>query len=558
MAATLNKILVAAIALMSLLLWPIPSRCGTEADRNSYVGNEVCGRCHAAVYQSYALTPMAHASGPAKQNLIPADFVHSGSGIHYRIYVQDNRVWLSFERPGDPAVRGKRELLYYLGSGRRGMKYLFTVNGFVFESPIDWYAKAGVWDMTPNYQNAREMPLNLPAYSSCLRCHVSGMQAPIAGTENKYTVPVFSENGVGCERCHGPGAAHVKGGAIVNPAKLTAERRDAVCMQCHLEGKVAIERSGRHAYDFRPGNDLSDYIRYYVLEGSSELGAVSQVEALAESICKKKTGDAMSCGSCHDPHFTPSARERVSYYRGKCLSCHGASFGLRHHADQPDCTACHMASSQSADVAHTQVTDHRIPRRPNPSAQASQTVVGDRPTRPRLAIFPGKSVSDVRDLALAWQSLAERGMPFADQEAQRLLRLAVKHSPDDPILLAALGYIEQTRGAVDQARELYERAIALDPNSIDVATNLGVLEAREGHVREAVKLWQGAFQRAPGRSGIGMNIAKAFCGAGQVDQARSFVLRVLDFNPDLGEAKSLLQHLNRVPPSCLPDKSSFQ
>ena len=143
-------------------------------------------------------------------------------------------------------------------------------------------------------------------------------------------------------------------------------------------------------------------------------------------------------------------------------------------------------------------------------------------------------------------------MAFADQEAQRLLRLAVKDSPDDPILLAALGYIEQTQGAVDQARELYQRAITRDPNSVDVATNLGVLEAREGHVREAVKLWKGAFQRAPGRSGIGMNIAKAFCGAGQVDEARSFVLRVLDFNPDLDEAKRLLQHLNRTPPSCLP------
>src|SRR5271157_148524 len=33
-------------------------------------------------------------------------------GSHgYRIYTQDGKVWLSFERPGDPSVRGKRELL---------------------------------------------------------------------------------------------------------------------------------------------------------------------------------------------------------------------------------------------------------------------------------------------------------------------------------------------------------------------------------------------------------------------------------------------------------------
>jgi len=552
-AAKFKKISSAVITAVLFLVWPTFSRCGATPERNDYVGNEVCARCHASIYRSYASTPMARASGLAKNNFIPADFVHSNSGIHYRIYKEDDRVWLSFERPGDPSVRGKRELLYYIGSGQRGMKYLFALDGFLFESPIDWYAKAAIWDMTPNYQNAREMPLNLPAYTSCLRCHVSGMQAPIAGTENKYPLPVFLQNGVGCERCHGPGAAHVTGGAIVNPAKLTAERRDAVCMQCHLEGKVAIERPGRHAYEFRPGDDLSDYIRYYVLEARSELGAVSQVEALAQSICKKKTGDAMSCGSCHDPHFTPSAQEKISYYRGKCLSCHGAAFGSQHHVDQPDCTRCHMPSSQSADVAHTQVTDHRIPRRPDSSSQRLRDWE-DRSNKPRLIPFPPSSRSDIRELSLSWQSLSESGMRSADEEAERLLRLAVKHSPDDAVLLAALGYIEQREGAVDRARKLYEHAITLDPNSIDVATNLGVLEAREGHVREAVKFWQAAFQRAPGRSGIGMNIAKAFCDAGHIDEARSYVLRVLDFNPDLGEAKRLLQHLNRVPPSCVPDK----
>ena len=163
--------------------------------------------------------------------------------------------------------------------------------------------------MAPAYQSTRETPLNLPAFPSCLRCHVSGMRAPLKGTENRYPTPAFLRAGVSCERCHGPGAAHVGGapGAIVNPAKLSPERRDAVCMQCHLEGKVAIERPGRHAYDFRPGESLSDYMRYYVLADgqAGSLGGVSQVEAMARSMCKRESGDAMSCTSCHDPHYEP-------------------------------------------------------------------------------------------------------------------------------------------------------------------------------------------------------------------------------------------------------------
>ena len=137
--------------------------------------------CHDAIYRSYQRTPMARASGPAIENVIPADFVHPNSGVHYRIYSEASRVWLTFERPGDPEVRGKRELLYYVGSGRRGLSYLFAQNGFLFESPVNWYSHERRWDMAPAYQSTREVPLNLPAFSSCLRCHVSGMRAPVKG-----------------------------------------------------------------------------------------------------------------------------------------------------------------------------------------------------------------------------------------------------------------------------------------------------------------------------------------------------------------------------------------
>src|SRR5260370_39972524 len=90
----------------------------------------------------------------------------------------------------------------------------------------------------------------------------TGTNPPVKGTANLYPQPAFTHNGVVCERCHGPGVAHVSGGAIVNPAKLTPARRDEVCLQCHLEGKAAIERPRRHLYEFRPGDKLADYSRY--------------------------------------------------------------------------------------------------------------------------------------------------------------------------------------------------------------------------------------------------------------------------------------------------------
>jgi hypothetical protein len=82
---------------------------------------------------------------------------------------------------------------------------------------------------------------------------------------------------------------------IVNPAKLAPDRRNAICMQCHLEGNSAIEQPGHHLYEFRPGDDLSSFIRYYVLsgDGKDSTRAVSQFEALAQSGCKRATGPSM-------------------------------------------------------------------------------------------------------------------------------------------------------------------------------------------------------------------------------------------------------------------------
>ena len=549
-AATLFGMLLSA---SSSSVGQSPSPASIKPDANGYVGNEACAKCHASVFQSYQRTAMAHASGPAADNLIAGDFLHKNSGVNYRIYSEGGKVWLSFERPGDPSVRGKRELLYYIGQGRRGRTYLFSVDGFLFESPVNWYTDKHMWDMAPAYGNVHEAPMNLPALTSCLDCHVSGIQPPIQGTENRYTMPVFAYSGVTCERCHGPGAAHVNGGAIVNPAKLPADRRDAICMQCHLEGNAAIERPGKRLYQFRPGDDLSDYTRYYVQanDGQPGLRAASQFEALAQSTCKKKSGAAMSCTSCHDPHRSVRATERVSFYREKCLACH-AALGAKHDANQPDCASCHMPANPSTDVAHTAVTDHRIQRRPNTGPALVDAVTRQSPSLPRLTPFPDspEAESDNRDIALAWASMAENGDAAILKQAEQLLRKAAQESPKDASLLSSLGYVEQRRGALNDARESYQRALAQDPNLLDAATNLGVIEANSGHLREAVTLWEGAFQRAPGRSSVGMNIARAFCAAGQPERARDFTQRVLRFNPDLDSAKKMLNGLNANPPKC--------
>jgi len=545
------RIVLPPILIVAILITPVSSHTNARPMQaaNNTPGSEACSSCHSEIYKSYIKTVMARASGPAVNGGITGEFDDKISGVRYRIYEQNGHVWMSYQRGSE--LNGVRELLYFIGSGEKGRTYLFSDDGYLFEAPINWYTREKRWNMAPAYIESRDIPMNLPSYSSCLNCHTSGLQPRVPGTRNKFSGRPFLHDGITCERCHGTGDGHVSGkGPIVNPAKLAPDRRDSICMECHFEGTVAVQLPGKHLYQFQAGDRLSDYVHYFVL-GKNEADraeALSQFEALSLSQCKRKSGDRMWCGSCHDPHQEPAETDKAAYYRGKCLNCHGDGFAAKHHANQPDCRQCHMPSLPSADVAHTQSTDHRILSNP----RLPQLIT--RVSGPTLEVFPQSESAQVstRDRALGWYQLAQRGVQDAAPEADIHLQKAVKEQPDDPDVLSALAFMDQRQGREKDARELYGKVVKIKPRSNTAATNLGILDARAGDLRDAVQLWQGAFARVPYRSEIGMDLAMVFCADGQKDIARKYLERVLEFNPDYSKARQLLGHLKENSGQCKP------
>ena len=376
----------------SLVLIAVAVPAAVAANESSTADPDAaCAGCHREIYDRYQRTPMARASGVATDALLPGEFTHAASGVHYRLFLRDGRAWLSYDRPSAPperSLKGEQELAYFIGSGQRGRTYLFQKQGYWFESPVNWYSKQQVWDMNPKSLHVREMPFTLEVDASCLHCHATAVQPSLPGARNHFGSPPFLYGGITCQSCHGDPAEHLaSGGAapILNPAKLSPSGRDSICLQCHLEGETSVNLQGRSLSAFLPGEDLSDYVIYFVHGG--ELGpngrATSEWEALLQSACKKKSRDGLTCTTCHDPHSTPPVEQRVSYFRSRCLTCHGApSFVSKHHPDQPDCTGCHMPREKTRDVAHEQLTDHRIQRRPMLSLDqaaahtADLTVVG--------------------------------------------------------------------------------------------------------------------------------------------------------------------------------------
>ncbi len=299
---------------------------------------------------------------------------------------------------------------------------------------------------------------------------------------------------------------------------------------------------------FRPGDLLSDYVSHFVYEDKDKKGlrAVSHVEAIGQSLCKRLSEGRMSCFSCHDPHSVPAAQRKAAYFREKCLACHQqqpTSDQSQHYSKNFDCASCHMPKISSRDISHTAVTDHRILRKP--LDQVTPLKPG-----PRLTQF-GANESDPRGLGLAYAELAlDTGDAFSRSEAFRLLTKVLPLYPQDAEVLMHLGYIHHVRGELGQSAVLYDAALRADPQRLVAAIDRGAIYAQRGEVDRAIFLWRGALERNPGSSEAGVNLAIVFCSRGDRTRAREALRKVLHFNPDLGLAKQLLRDLDSAQPRC--------
>ena len=560
-------LLTLAFFLAFVAFAPDPKGVATEAESAAPGDPDaVCASCHQTIYRQYRESAMARGSGPAPQGFLPADFFHKESGIQYRITAKDNHVYLSYERPPgkqQSPLQGEEELLYYLGSGKRGRTFLFQREGYWFEIPINWYAKKAIWDMAPNYQHAREMPLTLPVDSSCLHCHASGVQLSLPQARNRYATVPFLYGGITCEGCHGDASQHLAQngrGPILNPDKLVPSKRDSICLQCHLEAEVIVNRRGRALFDFKPGDELSDDVAHFVRRNTVGGGgrATSQWEALLQSACKRQSGDRLTCTTCHDPHRSIPADESVAYYRNGCLACHtGAKYATTHHPEQRDCASCHMPTANTRDISHEQGTDHRIQIPGAPYGSARLSGLPNSPSPNELVQLRG--TANDRDLGVAYSRLAVAGNREAGEQARLLLRKAEQESngatnPPDPVLHTQLGFLDQISGDTASAAKEYKIAVAEDPFDATAAGNIALIEAGDGDLRSAGELWASVFEHDPTQRVAALDLAATECQLGDAAAAIRVLKRMLLFSPDNQKATQFAAAIADGSQHCPPSR----
>jgi predicted CXXCH cytochrome family protein len=531
---------------------------GLAGAGSSQTGSEICATCHAGIYESYQRTPMAHSARKLDGSAGPErfdknSFTHGPSGFRYRVSPKNSSYVFEFAKDGLSAAK---PLAYAVGSGTRAFSYLLEDDGFLYEAPVAYYSGGHSWGLAPGYDAYSYPYLTRPIVPGCLACHASSLQVA-SPTLNRYTSPAFLEGGVACERCHGDGARHIAkmksgdrtgGLEILQPAKLAPERRDSLCAQCHLTGAVRVMRPGADWRSFHPGGVLSDYQTVFVRSPvSAGLKVTGHVEDLALSACKRKAGDKLWCGTCHDPHLVPPPAEAAAWFRERCLSCHTTKGctetpAVRAQA-KDDCVGCHMPKGAASDAQHVVFTDHSIPRRPARKPPRPAAV-----SEAALTTFDG-APARLRDQALAYAIAAVGRTSGADRtRAIPLLEQAAKENPSDVEVLLYLAEIYRNDGKNDLARPLYQRAIALDPNQATASVGLGGILMESGEYREAIRLWTDALSKNAGLELVRLNLAVAYLKIADRISAELHLRKALDLNPAFAPARELLKNMQGTAP----------
>ena len=540
---------------------------------SAYVGDAVCFDCHESQWTGFQDHGMARSFYPMKpENAVEnfdADPVwHPESEFWYRVLEEDGVYWqeeFRLDAQGNRTHSLKRRMDYVIGSGNAARTYISESNQRLYQLPLTWYSQVSQWDFSPGYEVVnRRFERLIP--DRCMACHNSYPQ-DVEWVEGKY---VEVPQGISCERCHGPAAAHVNlrlagGGpegsadySIVNPARLSHDLQMDVCQQCHLHTTVSVLRDHRKAFDFRPSERLQDHLALFSAHDSTDgLDVISHAERLTQSACYLAASPPMTCTTCHNPH--EGFRDKgPQYFNNTCNSCHAS---VPNHEVREDCAGCHMPKEVADGTPHATFTDHwiRVVGEEEPIAAHREprlipyyerdraelqhtaaiailvhaTQTGDLNGLEEgieLARLLGDSDPTGEASFLAGLSLWRLGRSV---EAIEPLETAVQVRPSVPERLNALAQAyESADMKQDRIRQLYERALAIEPQLAEIRINYGRYLEITGDLAAAIKEYRRVIEETPWLAQAHYNLGTALLQDGVFSEAEATLRQALMLDPD--------------------------
>lgn len=380
-----------------------PATRPTRQPAAKYVGSATCGDCHPDEYARWQKTRMANVVVDPR--------------------VRPNAVIPDFSKP-DPLLTFSLNDVALVYGSKWKQRYFKKVGNDYFPLPAQWDVTHKQWraymvqpntDWWVKFYPADNM--QRPTGPTCDGCH---------SVNYDIATKTVSEWNVGCEKCHGPGGAHVikpTRANIVNPARLDFVRANDTCIQCHSQGQPLTNPMRGQYYDWPVGFVQSALLQdYWKLEehtpgeltfthfpdGTAHKNRMQGNDFVQSTMYRK----GVTCFSCHDPHGTANDADLVKPANAVCLTCHGpvspngphsATIEAHtHHAagsTGSECVACHMPKIAQT-IADVNVRSHTF-------AFITPTAT-DRAKIPNActSCHTGKSTDWARDAMKGWTNVS--------------------------------------------------------------------------------------------------------------------------------------------------------
>jgi len=542
----------------------------------SYVDAQKCSGCHQKIWDTYRRTGMGRSFARISpdnivQQLAKSSFYHEPSDQYYNTYEKAGKY---YQRRHQIGFGGKetnvveKQIHFVVGSGNHVRTYLHrTPDGRIFELPGGWYAeKGGFWGMNPGYDRPDHDNFRRQINGQCIFCH-TGYPEIEKGADRTGTAPIFAgaiPEGIDCQRCHGPGRAHIEAtqasnasretihSAIVNPARLSSELQMDLCMQCHLETTSvrlppSIVRYSRGMFSFRPGERLADYILHF--DHSAGTGHDDKFEIagaayrLRKSPCFIQSAGALRCTTCHNPHDIPRGADAERHYTAVCLNCHGGDLqrlvAASRHTAALNCVGCHMPKRRTDDVVHAVMTDHFIQRRkPVRDLLAPLAERREPAYKGELVLYHPKQPDAESEMYLAVAQV-RRGENLKEG-IPRLEKAIENGHPKEGEFYFELAEAYWKDQQVDKAIATYEAALQLSPNFLPAIRALGVALAKSGRLDRAAEVIQRALRIMPNDPTLLNDLGLVYLSQGKASDAVEVLRKALDVDPDLADAHNNL------------------
>jgi hypothetical protein len=554
-----------------------------------YVPDAVCAECHADKAESFAEMGMARSFYKPRPNTAVEDFsalpfFHAPSQRYYEMELRGDDYWFTrYDKTptGEKINVFTTKVDWILGSGNHSRIYLYqTPDGAMFQLPISWYTQDQAWAMAPGYEFHDHEGVLRAISKRCMTCHNSYPEyeagAGFAGQPQLF--PQDMPEGIGCQRCHGPGADHVEQAfsgasslealqaAITNPGDLPREDLYSICYGCHMQPSASINgqlRLGRGEFSFRPGQNIHDFLVKMDIEDPA-VPAPERFEInhhpyrMEQSACFTQTQGELGCLTCHDPHVKIKPEERAAHYRAACLTCHetddaGLPVMSKVESQHPqiaqtdDCTACHMPKRRTQDVVEVWMTDHKITRHIAPEADRLAPIESEKVRVSR--IFPADPQQEMPQAergVLTLMSVLEYTGYKTPAMSRKLHELLTSGNVAyfEPWLSVLNSYVAQKNFAA--AAQIADHTLSLAPDNPGVITAVAITRFRTGQQGAGIAMLRDLVAAQPMNVEPRLKLGNFLAVTGQVPEALMHVRKVVELRPNHWKAWTLLAGLERA------------